>query len=69
MGATRGGQERQEEASGDAARWPAVALLRGRGGAEEEEGGGGAPEADLLFQKFQGPRCKVKFSHYFIHLK
>jgi hypothetical protein len=30
----------QEVASGGAARWPAVALLRGRGGAEEEEGGG-----------------------------
>jgi hypothetical protein len=37
--ATRGGQERQGEASGSTARRPAAALLRGGGGAEEEEGG------------------------------
>jgi hypothetical protein len=33
------------------------------GEAEEEEGGAGA---DVKFQKFQGPRCKTRFSHYFI---
>jgi hypothetical protein len=39
-GATHGGRERKG-ASGDAARQPAAALLRGRGGAEQEEKGGG----------------------------
>jgi hypothetical protein len=62
--ATRGAAREQAVASGGVARRPAVALLRGRGGAEEE--GGGVPGADLQFQKVQGPWCKVKFSHYFI---
>jgi hypothetical protein len=35
-------------------------------GEAEEEEGGGAPGADVQFQKLQGPRCKIGFSHYFI---
>jgi hypothetical protein len=63
-GATRGAALEQEVASGGAARRPAAALLRGRGGAEEGERGRQGLRCKL--EKLQGPRCTVKFSHCFI---
>jgi hypothetical protein len=45
---------------GGTARWPAAALLRGRGRTEEEEGG--APGLSCELQKLQGPHYNTKFS-------
>jgi hypothetical protein len=49
-------------ASGSAARWLAMALLRGRGGAKEEERGGGRQGLRCKLQKLQGPHCNTIFS-------
>jgi hypothetical protein len=62
--ATRGTALEQELASGGvvtAASGGATARQRGSRGRR-----GGAPGAAVQFQKFQGPRCKTRFSHCFM---
>jgi hypothetical protein len=66
--ATSGGCQRQEVALAELQRRSAAAAhCAAEGEQRKKEGGGVRQGLRCKLQKFQGPRCKTRFSHCFIY--